>query len=223
MPPHAYIDESGTMDRQGVMSIAMVILEGANSAQRLHDQVMKALDPKYLDLIRQLKKERKAANFWPQLHFADMSSDQKRIVGKRLAQAKVTVFTAHHVHDGDKVHSQRFGIYTELIKTCVLCALEQYDEIKIHIGKQGGWQNYEQNFCAELRELPEQFIQSGKFRKATFELLSATKPGIQLADFYAGAVRDFVMDEASLMPFDFVREQVLSRDIYCLEPVESER
>jgi hypothetical protein len=47
------------MDHQGVMSVAMIILEGAHSAQKLHDQVMTALHPKYIELVKQMKKDRK--------------------------------------------------------------------------------------------------------------------------------------------------------------------
>lgn len=223
MPHHAYIDESGTMDHQGVMSVAMIILEGAHSAQRLHDHVMTALNPKYIQLVKRLKKERKPAHEMPYLHFADMSVEQKRTVGARLADAKVTVFTAHHRHRGDKAHPERFEIYTELVKICVRRAFENHKELVIAIAKQGGWQKYERHFCAGLRALPEEFTQRGIYRRAEFELLSAVKPGIQLADFYVGAVREFTMDDSAVMPFDLVREQIISHEIYALEPVESER
>src|SRR5579885_2784329 len=103
------------MDTQGVMSVAMVILEGANSAQRLHDHVMTALNPKYIQLVKQLKRERKPL---PRLHYADMIGDHRRIVAGRLAEAKVTVLTAHHRHQAEKTHAERFSVYGELIKIC---------------------------------------------------------------------------------------------------------
>lgn len=223
MSHHAYIDESGTMDHQGVMSVAMIVLEGANSAQKLHDHVMTALNPKYIQLLKQLKKERTPANKLPNLHFTDMTAEQKRIAGERLAQAKVTVFSAHHWHDGDKTHPERFDIYTQLVKICIRKAFEEHKELVIAIAKQGGWQHYERNFCADLRTLPEEFTRSGNYRKADIELLSAAKPGIQLADFYVGAVRDYTMNSSALVPFDLVQEQVIMREIYRLEPAESER
>lgn len=220
MPHHAYIDESGTMDHQGVMSVAMVILEGANSAQRLHDHVMTALNPKYIQLVKQLKKERKPL---PGLHYADMTSEHKRIVAGRLSQAKVTVLTAHHRHQGDKSHTERFSIYGELIKICVRSAFETHKELIVGVAKQGGWQKYERDFCTSLRVLPEESTKQGNFRKAEFMLLSAARPGIQLADFYVGAVRDFTMDESMTVPFDLISEQVITREIHALEVVESER
>jgi len=51
MPYHAYVDESGTMDHQGVISVAMIVLEGAHSAQRLHNHVMSALNRRHIQLI----------------------------------------------------------------------------------------------------------------------------------------------------------------------------
>lgn len=207
------------MDHQGVMSVAMVILEGANSAQRLHDHVMTALNPKYSQLVKQLKKDRKPL---PGLHYADMSAEYKRIVAGRLSEAKVTVLTAHHRHQSDKSHSERFSIYGELIKTCVRTAFETHGELIVGVAKQGGWQKYEQDFCASLRLLPDEFTKQGNYRKAEFKLLSAAKPGIQLADFYVGAVREFTMDESVTVPFDLIREQVISREFQALEVVESE-
>jgi len=220
MPHYAYIDESGTMDHQGMMSVAMMILEGANSAQRLHDHVMTALNPKHIQLVKQLKKERKPL---PGLHYADMTVEHKHIVARRLSEAKITVLTAHHKHVGDKSHPERFSIYSELIKTCVRSAFETHKELIVGIAKQGGWQKYERDFCATLRLLPDEFTKQGNYRKAEFELLSAAKPGIQLADFYVGAVRDFTMDEAATTPFDLIREQVITRQFHILEVVESER
>ncbi len=123
MTRHAYLDESGTMDSQSVMSVALIVVEGANSAQKLHDHVMIALNPKYMELLKQLKKDRKSTV--PRLHYADMSLHQKRIVATRLAQASVKVFTAHHHHVGNKNHDERFGLYTELTKICVRAALNQ--------------------------------------------------------------------------------------------------
>lgn len=208
------------MDTQGVMSVAMVILEGANSAQRLHDHVMTALNPKYIQLLKQLKKDRKPL---PTLHYADMMGDHRRIVAGRLAEANVTVLTAHHRHQGEKTHAERFSVYGELVKICVRSAFETHKELIVGVAKQGGWQKYEQGFCAELRLLPEEFTKQGNYRKADFELLSAARPGIQLADFYVGAVRDFTMNESLTVPFDLIQEQVLTRAFHVLEVVESER
>jgi hypothetical protein len=222
MTKHCFIDESGTMDHQGVMSVALITLEGVNSAQRLHDQIMTALDSGYLARMKLLKKERKSAHL-PRLHYADMSPEQKRTVGTRLGQAKITVYSAHHFHIDEKTYEERFAIYTELVKICVQKALFEHKELVVNIAKQGGWQKYDNDFCTVLRELPEEFCRTGDYHKATFELLSAVKPGIQLADFYVGAVRDFVVNKSALMPYSLVQEQILCRENYVLETVPSKK
>ena len=66
-----------------------------------------------------------------------------------------------------------------------------HKEMVIAIGTQGGWQGYEREFCRELRLIPEEFTRNGNFRKAEFVLLPAVKQGIQIADFYVGAIREF--------------------------------
>jgi len=155
----------------------------------------------------------------PQLHFTDMTIEQRQIVAECLAKAKVTVFTAHHHHKTDKTHPERFAIYTELVKICLNSAFTEHKELVVGIGKQGGWQKYEPEFIAKLRKVPENY---GEFREASFDLLSAARPGIQLADFYVGTVRASVMDERSFI-YDFVQEQVICREIYTLEPAKIER
>jgi hypothetical protein len=149
--------------------------------------------------------------------------EHKGIVAGRLAESKVTVRTAHHRHQGEKSHAERFSIYSELIKTCVRSALETHKELIVGVAKQGGWQQYEQEFCASLRLLPEEFTKHGNHRKADFDLLSATKPGIQLADFYVGAVREFTIDESVTVPFDLISEQVITRQFHVQEVAKSEK
>lgn len=54
-------------------------------------------------------------------------------------------------------------------------------------------------------------------------LLSAVRPGVQLADFYVGTVRDFIIDESERLSYDFLQEQIVTRDIYTLVSAENER
>ncbi len=219
MPHFVYIDESGTMDHQGVMSVAAVVFEGAHSAQNLHDQVMKALDPQYYQLVKRLKKERKPANEMPHLHFTELNDDQKRTVASRLAKAKLSIFTASYFHEPTpKNHDARFAIYTEVVKMTIRDTLEDHKELVIAIGKQGGWQKYERDFRAQLRPLVEELTRSGNYRKADFILLPATKPGIQIADFYVGTIRDLHKSDADSLPVacDLLRQQFVTKRIYTL-------
>ena len=221
MPQYAYIDESGTMDYQEVMTVAMVVFEGVNSAAKLHEHVMAAVNPQYLQLVRKLKKERRQVSEWPNLHFADMDQRSKHTAATRMAKANLTVFTGSHWHCAvPATHDDRFAIYTELVKLTISKAFGNHKDLIVAIGKQGGWQKYERGFFAKLRLIPEQFTRKGTYRNADFVLVSATKQGIQIADFYAGAVRDFLRvptDSSHLGSYDLLKHHVLAYDTYAPE------
>src|SRR5580700_7133557 len=117
MPHYAYIDESGTMDHQDVMTVAAVVFEGAHSAAKLHDHVMRALIPKYGQLLRQLNKGRQKGSKRPRMHFTDMDDANKSVVADLVRTAKLTVFTASYWYESLSLsHDTRFCIYTELVK-----------------------------------------------------------------------------------------------------------
>lgn len=121
---------------------------------------------------------------------------------------------------GDKSHDERFAIYTILTKICINKSFTDYKDLVVGIAKQGGWQKYERDFMAEMRQLPHN---QPEYRKADFELLSAAKPGIQLADFYVGAVRACVLEGATSSPYDLVEQQIICMELYELATAESER
>jgi hypothetical protein len=171
---------------------------------------MRALNPNYLTLVKQLQK---ACRKLPRLHFTDLSEAQKIAVGKRLAKANVTVFSAHYWYVSTTMsHGGRFSIYKDLVKMVINSAFKMHDDVQFGIGKQGGWQKYEREFLAELKRIPKEFNSNGNYRKGEFALLSAAKPGIQLADFYVGTVRDYHL--GFLMPHEYIKQQILCYQIY---------
>jgi len=215
MVHHAYIDESGTMDHQGVMTVAAVVFDGAKSAEKLFIQVMRKLNPDYLKLRTQFKKP---CHKPPRLHFTDLSDAQKESISELLAEANATVFSASYWHDSShKSHIQRFGIYKELVKLVTYQALLGHERIDFAIAKQGGWQKYEREFLADLDLISVEFNRNGVYRKADFYLLSAAKPGIQISDFYVGAVRDF--HRGLLTPHKFIEHQVVCYEVFELQPL----
>src|ERR1700722_3216115 len=169
MAHHAYIDESGTMDHQGVMTVAMVIFEGAHSAQKLHTQILTALIPNYVQVINKYRKGRRSVGAMPGLHFSDMDDHHKRLVTTVLSDAKLTSYTASYIHQPEpKTHEVRFAIYTALVKTTIRSALEHHQNLFIGVAKQGGWQNYEHDFFSRLRDVPEEFARKRSHRKVEF-------------------------------------------------------
>lgn len=190
MVKHVFIDESGTRENQELMTVAAVVFEGANSADRLHLSAMKVLNPKYLELVKELKKQRKEL---PSMHYIDMSDAQKREVGERLAQAQITVYSASFWYDPENKyeHNERFNVYKQLVTKVIEDAFKQHKELSIAIAKQGGWKEHGAAFLRELKSIPENYRrQHSDYREGEFYLLSAAKSGIQLADFYVGSIRD---------------------------------
>ena len=204
MTRHSYIDESGTKDDQEVMALALIVLEGGFTAAKIHKHLIGSLNPKYLD---SKKVGGKLA-----LHYADMSKEHKRTSGLILASYSVDCFASYYYHDGsEKTHGERHFIYSNLVKNCVSQALQVYDELEVSIAQQGDWQSYAIDLINELQGVVSTLSRRYQFKKAKFDFLSAAKPGIQLADYYVGAVRGHLLkhsDESLGTAFDLIQHQV---------------
>jgi hypothetical protein len=201
---HAYIDESGTLDHQEVMTVALVVVEGAYSAQSIHKEAIRALNPKWFT------KSRQSTNI--QLHYADMLKDHKLSVGKVFGQKPIDCFISCFYHDGNlKSGEERHGIYTQLVKSCLIQAYDVYNDLVIVVEKQGGADSYKAALMAVLNVIPELFRKRGRFCTGKFELKSGSRPGLQLADFYAGATRDFLLahkDRSLSNAYELVKHQI---------------
>lgn len=193
-----YIDESGTKDDQEIMTVALVLFDGAYVAHRLHKE-----------LVKQLLPNKKNSS----LHYADITDKNLKLsVAEVLAMQSVQCFTACFYHDGtEKSHNERFDIYTSLIKLCLADALEIHEHLDVSIAQQGGWNTYSGALTNELNEIVCEKSARFGFRKATFSFKPAAKPGIQFADFYAGATRGHLLKHRDLTlgaPFDLVAHQI---------------
>jgi hypothetical protein len=83
----------------------------------------------------------------------------------------------------------------------------------VSIAKQGGWESYGPTLIRELRSQPEQYITDSNYRKVGFFLASPSKPGHQIADFYASSSRNFLIADGNssmVAPFERVSHQVVS-------------
>ncbi|MBP6744253.1 MAG: DUF3800 domain-containing protein [Candidatus Obscuribacterales bacterium] len=209
MTNYGYIDESGTKDDQEVMTVALIVLEGRFTANNIHKQVLASVYPKHA-----ANKHDKSQNK-PSLHYAHMKKEHLRSSGKILANNNIDCFASCIYHDGsEKPHAERHRIYSKLIANCVFQAIEVFDDLIINIAQQGNWQTYRVDLVNSLQLLISNVSQRGAYKKAKFEFQSAAKPGIQLADFYAGATRGHLLrhKDASLSDaYDLIAKQV--RDI----------
>ncbi len=211
MSHHGYIDESGTLSHHEVMTVALVILNGARAAKKLHIRLAKSTipNPPRTRGLGELEK-------WyasQQLHFADMETTRKLKLGKALSIENVEVFIASYKHQSaNSSHEARFIMYKNLVKSTVSNAFRSYEDLTICIAKQGGWEDYGKSMLEELRLLPEAFTKQGDYRKGDFYLASASNPGLQIADFYASSSRNAMLichDTNDLCaPYELIKHQI---------------
>lgn len=220
MSHHGYIDESGTLGHQQIMTVALVVLNGARAADKLHVKLAKATVPNAPKMRGLAELEKWYAS--QRLHFADMENTRKLKLGKALSTATVAVFVASFKHvDVNSSHEQRFEIYKRLLKATINSAFETFSDLSIGIAKQGGWEDYEKPLLAELRDLPEAFTAKGFYRKGVFYLASGAKPGLQIADFYASSSRNARLAHSGVDdltgPYELIKHQVKNFEEIVLE------
>jgi len=184
MTHFAYVDESGTKDDQEVMTVALVVMEGAATAAAVQKHMLAVLHPKHKN------KNQNRSGAKPKLHFTDMKMPQVRACGKVLAAYPINCFSSHYYHDGKaKSHEERHSIYVSLVEECLKQALAFYNDIEITIAQQGDWQTYSAEMTKKLKKLAAELGKRHGFKRVKIKYSSAVKPGIQIADYYAGAVR----------------------------------
>lgn len=209
MTRHGFIDESGTKDDHEIMTVALILFDGAFTAQKLHKSLIQELFANHTK--NSTKRDRRNSG----LHYTDMSNSQRLAAAEILGKQSIQCFTSCFYHDGaEKSHEQRFEIYTSLIKLCLNDALEIHEHLDLTIAQQSNWMTYKAPLTRDLNEIVSEKSARLGFRTAKFGFESAAKAGIQLADFYAGTTRGHLlrhMDSTLGAPFDLVEHQI--RDI----------
>lgn len=220
MPYYAYIDESGTLAEHQVMTVSLVLFDGRRTADRAHLKILKDLHPHLAHDLRALGHKK--------LHFTDMPDHVQNQVASHLAQESIAAVINSHWHNlEEEPHSAVFGRYTRMVQLLLYRALELTNgEMKVIIAQQGGWETYEDSFLAEVRKAAELFSVRNKhvFRAVDYQLKPAhTVCGLQLADFYAGAVRKMLLESLTgrashlSSPYDRVQHQIRLEDFIDLE------
>jgi len=189
MSNYAYLDESGTKDDQLCMTVVLVVFVGVRTAEHTHLEIVRELYPE------RFKKSKTKPSKNTNIHYADLDHNQKRLVSGLLFHTKTSVFASTYFHQGRKNHQEYFSIYESLAHQAVESALNEYKDLVVTIGKQGGWQTYQKSFLTGLKDVPKNSATKGKFAKAKFLLASVINPGIQLSDFYAGALRENILSK----------------------------
>jgi hypothetical protein len=185
MPIYGYIDESGTLVEQQVMTVGLVLLDGRRSADRIAERILKELYPHLTELPKELGKKK--------LHFADMQEATQIKVARHLAQEKLCGVINSHWHSSEsETHQILFSRYTMMIQLLLYKGLELTSgDLQLVIAEQGSPEIYKGKLFADLDKTVELYRRrTGVYRKVGFELNSAQiVRGLQLADFYAGTVR----------------------------------
>lgn len=167
------------------MTVALILLDGARTAEKLHSKIAKAVfaTPKArgINELERFYSDQK-------LHFTQMNKKQKFDAAHILCNASVSAVIGYCRHTEKSVaHDHRFEMYRELLKVTITKAFEVNEELIVSIAKQGGWESYGAGLLAELRKIPDGLSTSASFRKGDFYLASASKKGLQVADFYASS------------------------------------
>jgi len=220
-PRFGYIDESGTRDYQKVMTVALIVLEGKFSANKIHHEALNSLVP------HRTRPETNTQFLASGMHYCDMSKKQRSLVGLVLSRHPIECFISCHYHETNETsHAARFSIYTKLLITCLEEALKTHRDLVVTIGQQGGWSGYCTPLIKDLQNVVTAASGQRGFRKAKFALQSAAKPGIQLADFYAGATRDHLLTSRggrSTTPYDLIAHQVKEIKVQTTKNIPKEK
>ena len=216
MSQFAYIDESGTLVEQQIMTVSLVLLSGRRTPDRIAERILKLLYPHLASNPKALGKKK--------LHFCDMSSTVQNQVAAQLAQEKITGVINSHWHTGlEETHQILFSRYTRMTQLLLYRALEMTSgDLIVVIAEQGSPETYKTALFEDLQKTVDLFRRrTGTFRKVTFELNSAQSlRGLQIADFYAGAVRKMWLESNTgvethlCAPYRLVQHQIKLEDYF---------
>lgn len=201
------------------MTVSLVLFDGRRAAERVHYKVLK-------ELYSHLANNPKALGS-KKLHFADMPDDVQTQVARQLAGERIVAVINSHWHSSEgEPHEIVFGRHTKMVQLLMYRALELTDGgIEVIIAQRGGWEIYKDSFLAEVRKGAEAFSKRKHvFRTVGYELKPAhTVCGLQLADFYAGAVRKMFLDSLDGLdfelssPYDQVKHQISLEEFIDIE------
>jgi hypothetical protein len=211
MTIYGYIDESGTMARDQVFAICLVLCSGRNKADRFHYKVAQALRPEHNDKPKILTAT--------DLHFCKMSEQFIEKTASVLKHESIQAFVSYRYHDSETENfSGMIWHYTAMARQVIYQALEQNEqEIEIMLGSMGQKKKFENSLCSEIASVTDLFSKRnrGAFRKVSCSIASANIKGIQLADFYAGSTRRMILaldgnqEPENSSPFEHLEKQII--------------
>jgi len=193
MPHYAYIDESGTLFDQQVMTISLLVLPSPHAHTKIHKQVLKGIHENY---DAKVKSAKGAGSKRPGIHYREMENDHRLAAAEILAaEANVSVITCIHYHEGcPTTYDEFFARYQAMVKMVIADAIEMYEDLELFIAVISGPKgDYQTPLLAEIEEIRQELHQRLGFRKLKVSFAKAAMAGVQLADFYAGARREYLL------------------------------
>ncbi len=212
------------MPPQEIMTVALVMLEGVRTAEKLH--------PRLTKLAFRAPKARglKELERWYEtlvLHFINLSDREKLAIGRELATANIKAVVGYCRHTSESEdHEHRHLMYTELLKKTISTAYENEEDLVVSIGKQGGSDIYGPPLLSTLREIPQTFTSGGTYRRGDFFLASPSKQGEQISDFYASASWHYLQsggDASRSGAFELIKNQISLEEISLVKELAKEK
>lgn len=190
MTRFGFIDESGVNPDQQIMTVGLVTFDGQFTAKRLQTRILETLYPKRAQKGKKVK--------LGDLHYTELEDYQREAAAEILQTEKISFYGSYYYHEsGPLPHEERTAIYRSMVSACILNALDDHKVFDICVAQQGSDPEYHADTLKALKEIPARYRE---YRKVTFRLGTNAKPGIQLADFYVGALRDHHLSELLMEP-----------------------
>jgi len=193
MTHYAFIDESGTKFDQQVMTVSLVVLPSMYAHTKIQKKVLKGIYENYEEKAREARASRLRQ---PEIHFTEMENDFRLKAARVLAQeTSISVITSIHYHDGcPKTSEEFYDRYQTMVRLVVADAVERYEDLELFIAFISAFKgDYQARLRAEIEDIRKELDGRHGFRKLDISFPKAVMPGIQLADFYAGARREHLL------------------------------
>lgn len=210
-----YIDESGVKFDQQVMAVALIILPSLHSHTKFQKQVLKAIFPMYEERLTQRQRRTQPLT----IHFTELHSDSRLRAAELLAQKDIRFFASVHYHDGcATTYDEFFKLYKAMVLQVIGRALRDFEDLDLTIAKVS--YDYEPELLGEIAIVRNELQQRLGFRKLKCKFSKASLAGLQLADYYAGAMREHLLPDefgSKSGAFEKIRHQLIDQLIEASE------
>ncbi|MBX9723548.1 MAG: hypothetical protein K2X81_19235 [Candidatus Obscuribacterales bacterium] len=180
------------------MSVSLVVLPSQYAHTKLQKKILQGIYPNY---DHRLKTAKGAGQKRPDIHFTDLKNELRYAAASILRDEKdISAITCVHYHDGYKNHEERHALYISMVESVVTSAIDRYEDLELFIAFISafkGQTSYQEPLRQRLEKIRSEFSRRRGFRKLKIYFPTAKMPGVQIADFYAGALREHCLSQRS--------------------------